>query len=206
LELSLVSFIDFNLSLADCCLALSAEERGRADRFVRDQDRRAYIISHFELRRLLGEKLNVAPQDLKFSADEHGKPYLPDYCENVHFNISHSGDYCLIGISGEKIGVDIEKMSDKSDFMGISERFFARNECLYIKCRALAERQLAFYQIWTLKEAYVKAIGKGIVYGFEKFSVVSQGAELVSGIDGFSLGLMELPPDGYIAAVCQLAL
>lgn len=203
LNLSLVSFNDFTKTRVECRAVLSSDELVRADRFVREQDARAYLISHAELRRLLGEHLNVAPEALVFEVDAHGKPFLVSDNENTHFNISHSGDYALIGIGEVPVGVDIERISDKSDYLAIAERFFTNDEYLYIVHQPVNRQLLAFYQVWTLKEAYVKALGRGLGYGLDTFSVVGHDMQWAPVIGGAHIKLLTAP-DGYVAAACSI--
>lgn len=179
---------------------LSKDELARADRFLHEHDRTAFTISHFELRQQLAKVVGCKPRELVFENDDHGKPHLKDF-PNVHFNLSHSGDYAVIGIADAPIGVDIERVKSEPDVMALAERFFARDEIGYIQGQEGEAQRLAFFRIWTLKEAYVKAIGKGLGYGLDTFSVIGEDHRVVANIGELKLTLIKSPPD-YVAAVC----
>ena len=176
---------------------LSQEEQQRAERFVRDDDRRSYIISHFELRRLLAQELGCAVDEIVFNTNDHGKPALKNF-SGLHFNLSHSGDCAFIALCDQEIGVDIEHHSDKSDLLAIAKRFFTEDEYLYV-CNQ-EDRLVSFYTIWTLKEAYVKALGRGIAYGLNNFTVVSAGLSIVESVDGWCLRQFDVVAN-YSAAI-----
>ena len=197
LHTDIVHFLDFTGDMTILLSSLSAAEQQRAQRFVRESDRCAYIISHAELRRLLSEKLTDSASNLEILVDEHGKPYV-DNDQNIHFNLSHSGDYALIAISDEgAVGVDIEHHDAKPNHLAIAQRFFTHNEYLYISSQS--DQLVAFYEIWTYKEAYVKAIGRGIAYGLDSFSVVSPQLQLLNCVDEWSIKTI-IAPQGYSAA------
>jgi len=201
LNVTLIHFDQFDSDLSVYQVALSLEERQRAERFLREQDRRAYVITHYELRRLLAEQLNVEPSHLEIVADEHGKPYLPNYSDSVCFNISHSGECALIAIADVPVGVDIEKKNEKSDFLAIAERFFTQDEFSYISGKPYSDQKDAFYTVWTLKESFVKAVGQGIVYGLDKFSVISPEMLIKESVESMQLQVIEAP-EGYMGAIC----
>ncbi|MBL8113616.1 MAG: 4'-phosphopantetheinyl transferase superfamily protein [Acidobacteria bacterium] len=111
-------------------------------------------------RTVLGAWTGTAPEHLVFVDGPHGKPALPGGPE---FNVSHSGDAVLIGVvDGIPIGVDVERVREKPNLDGIARRFFSAPEAAYLESLAPEARTNAFYRLWTLKEALVKAIGTGI--------------------------------------------
>lgn len=177
---------------------LSDAERARAGRFLREADAVAYIISHAELRYALAKILNCAPVAIEIETDQHGKPFLP-HAKHVYFNLSHAGGYALIAVSqAGAVGVDIEKINPKTDCLAIAKRFFAQEEYLYILS---SESQTdAFFRVWTLKEAFVKAVGRGLAYGMDNFSVVSSEKRLMSQVEDYQLQTIDVP-HGYVGAV-----
>lgn len=198
-QTQLIHFTPFSTAdVAEFKAQLPEGERQRAERFVRESDQRAYIIAHFELRRLLAISLGCSLDEVNIITDEHGKPHLADQSQ-LFFNLSHAGDYALVVLSDEgEVGVDIERHDGKPDFLAIAKRFFTSDEYLYIE--AQADQLLAFYTLWTYKEAYVKAIGRGIAYGMNNFSVVSADLQLLSEVDQWSINPVSAP-SGYSAAV-----
>lgn len=104
---------------------------------------------------IIYKMLNNKNFDIKVT--EFGKPYLANY-PNIHFNISHSGDKIIFILCQRSVGIDIEIVKDIN--LGGKDRFFSKGEWNYI----LSSGNIlsAFYEIWTLKEAYVKYLGIGL--------------------------------------------
>ncbi len=200
-EIQLIDFADRRIELAAMRRLLSEKERARAERFLRESDARSYIISHAKLRQLLAERLGCALKDLVIAIDEHGKPFLnADLGQALYFNLSHAGRYALVAMSKTSpVGVDIEKINSKVDFLAIAERFFTSQECAYINDREVEQQADIFFRIWTLKEAYVKAIGRGLAYGLDKFSVISS-QQLATHIEDCQIQSIATP-SGYSGAV-----
>jgi phosphopantetheinyl transferase len=104
-------------------------------------------------RAALSAWLGVPDQELRFAKGPKGKPYLPDW-PGVHFNVSHSGALFACAISAEaEVGVDVELIRDVPEKKEIAERYGLD-----------AGR---FFETWTQREAYLKALGVG-VYGLEE--------------------------------------
>lgn len=120
-------------------------------------------------RNILGKHLNVDSDSLVICKNEFGKPYLKDY-PNTHYNISHTKGAIVCAISDEPVGADIERV--KKFNKRITERFFTKNEQNYISNKENQEERFA--EIWTMKEAYVKWIGKGMAIPFESFDVMDR--------------------------------
>ena len=153
---------------------LNSEERTRAARYVRPHDRDAFIVARGTLRRIMGGYLWLAPQALKFDYNEFGKPYLRNGGASppLHFNVSHSGAFALYAFSIDgRIGIDVEQMRSDVELESIAQRYFARAEALEL-CALPQEHQLAaFFHCWVRKEAYLKASGRGIGAGLDRFEV-----------------------------------
>lgn len=142
-------------------LLLSADERARADRFRRDRDRDRYIVGRGMLRTLLGRYLRADSSSLRFHYSPHGKPELPD--APLHFNLAHSHDLAVLAIAEHgPVGVDIEWLRGIRERDGIVGRFFSEPEQRVYEALPEALRLHAFFRGWTGKEAYLKAIGKGL--------------------------------------------
>ena len=140
---------------------LSSDEIARADRFRFPQHRRRFIVARGILRQLLGDYLSVAPHSLNFAYEARGKPFLTGEDTNIKFNISHSQEYALFGFTRKYlIGVDLEYQRSM-DCLKIAERFFLPQEFEIIR-QAASERTKLFFQLWTAKEAYLKALGTGL--------------------------------------------
>jgi len=148
---------------------LNAEEITRADRFHFERDRRRFIAARAQLRLILGKYLAQDPQAITFSYGERGKPHV---AESVEFNISHSEELAIVAVAHERsLGVDVEAIRTMEDIEGISRRFFSARENAALLNIPLDEQSEAFFRCWTLKEAYIKAIGDGLAYPTESFDV-----------------------------------
>lgn len=153
---------------------LSEDERRRADRFRFEPDRIRFIAARSALRQILGEYLETRPQSLEFSYAAKGKPELAGAhgTSAIRFNLSHSRDLALLGVTrGYRIGVDVEFMDSERAGEQIAERFFSAMEVGTLRALPANEKLRAFFQCWTRKEAYVKAIGGGLSIPLRSFDV-----------------------------------
>ncbi|HSE96696.1 MAG TPA: 4'-phosphopantetheinyl transferase superfamily protein [Blastocatellia bacterium] len=153
---------------------LADDERKRAARFHLQRDRRWYIAAHASLRRILGRYLDKDPSRIQFDYGKNGKPHLS--CENdtdgLCFNLSCSHGIALIAVTrGLEVGVDVERIEADVDIERMAERFFSAREREAVTSLPEARRREAFFACWTLKEAYVKAIGAGLSVAPESFDV-----------------------------------
>lgn len=155
--------------LPQCASLLSDDERKRADRFHHVRHRHRFIKTHSLLRRILGHYLDSPPDSLCFVRDDNGKPGMNKtglgkrVPPNIYFNLSHSHDAVLVGIAPDRpIGVDIEYIRPLSNMKAIAARFFSEAEYQAIQAFPLDEQNAGFFKFWTMKEAYLKATGKGL--------------------------------------------
>jgi 4'-phosphopantetheinyl transferase len=151
---------------------LSPDEQERADRFVFDRDRRRFATARSLLRRILAPYVGAAPADLRFSCDEYGKPSLTGLATAPAFNVSHSGEAAVFAISrAGEVGVDVEAVRPMTDAEQIAGRFFAPGEVERLRALPAALQQEGFFECWTRKEAFVKAIGEGLSHPLDSFEV-----------------------------------
>ena len=153
---------------------LSPDERDRADRFVFERDQRRFIAARGLLRRLLGIRLGAEPDSLQFEYGERGKPFLAARMgqSDVSFNVAHSQGHAVFGLtSGASLGVDVEVVRQLHDAPAMAERFFSLKERDQLRALPPSQREVAFFLCWTRKEAYIKALGAGLAYPLEHFSV-----------------------------------
>jgi 4'-phosphopantetheinyl transferase len=187
---------------------LSEEEQKRADRFHFERDSSRFIVGRGMLRSLLGTYLQVAPDGIKFRYSAKGKPMLANVEQGLHFNLSHSGGLALYAIASEPVGIDLEQIRPLSDAEQLAKRFFTPAEAEAIATLPMAQKQAAFLNAWTRKEAYLKATGDGLA-GLDEVEVSlipGMPAKLVA-IQGNSelasqwfIGEL-YPHPGYVAAV-----
>jgi 4'-phosphopantetheinyl transferase len=149
-------------------LLLNENELARAERFRTEQARRSFIVARGALRCLLGGYLGQSPQTISIESGAQGKPQV----SGLQFSISHSFQIALLAFSKEcEVGVDVEKVRSLPDRDQITERFFSPGEAAELKGIAAEERDLAFFNCWTRKEAYVKAVGRGLQVPLHEFRV-----------------------------------
>jgi 4'-phosphopantetheinyl transferase len=143
---------------------LSTDEQERAVKFYFDKDRLMYVLCRGILREILGGITGGAPEKLSFALQNNGKPFL-DTAVNppLYFNVSHSEDAFLIGISREtELGVDIEKIRERKKMDDVISRFADRDVTQrYTSFRGPGKIEY-FYRWFTAKEAQGKALGIGI--------------------------------------------
>ncbi len=134
---------------------------------------KAYKHSDAMLSSLLGElvakyaiakNFNIPIKEIVFNKVKNGKPIVSGH-KNIYFNISHSKNIVICAVSNSVIGIDIESLDRDVKFKSLTKRFFSEQE---IK---LVNNSTDFLNIWTLKEAYLKAIGTGISGGLQNFTV-----------------------------------
>lgn len=153
---------------------LSTDELATAARFHLEADRRRYIVAHAALRLLLGQYLGTAPQEIEFHLGPNGKPAVlaARTCSGVEFNLSHAHDLVLIALASERrVGIDVEFVRPVPDAEDIVQRFFSEKERTAFFALPAELRQEAFFNGWTRKEAFVKALGAGLGYPFDSFDV-----------------------------------
>jgi 4'-phosphopantetheinyl transferase len=153
---------------------LSIDEQQRAARFHFARDRQNYGATRALLRSLLGAYLQASPRELSFQYSDKGKPGLDSrhYGRRLVFNVSHSGDFALLGFSSRNaIGVDIEKIRVDFDSRAIAERFFSAREQKELSQIPADQQHRAFFRCWTRKEAFIKAIGEGLSHPLDQFDV-----------------------------------
>ena len=131
--------------------------------------RKKQIINEFFLIKSLRSVNDELAMPLNIETNSYGKPYIPGYPYN--FNLSHSDDLLICGISDLELGVDAEKKVKPERVEKVAKRFFAEEEQDYIA--SAEDPSSAFTEIWTKKEAYVKALGTGGSTPLNSFSVVS---------------------------------
>jgi 4'-phosphopantetheinyl transferase len=150
--------------------SLSAEEKARADRFVRASDRDRFIFAHGMLRSILARYTGCRPRQIVLKTNAYGKPALagPTGPEGLRFNLAHSGDMVLVALGrDDDLGVDVEFIRSMSDLHQMIKRCFSQEEQRYFGRLPEDQMQRTFFIYWTLKEAYLKGIGLGLSYPLE---------------------------------------
>ena len=149
---------------------LSPDEQSRAARLVKCEDRRRFAAAHVAVRQILGRYVDTAPDAIGFLIDEAGKPHLnvPNRA-GLAFSLSHSAGCGLLAVTGGRaVGVDIEMMRTLDDLPGMAKQImsdaeWAEFEPLLADSAGSGSAHEAFFKLWVLKEAVLKAIGTGLL-------------------------------------------
>ena len=159
---------------------LAPDEHARAARFLYEDDRRRYTVARGVLRTLLGRYLGVDPASLVFRYGVHGKPSLVQTPggRDLRFNLSHSYGLALHAFAvGREVGVDVERVRQKTDVMGVARHSFSPAEVDALTNLPAGKQREAFFNCWTRKEAFIKAHGEGIALGLSRFDVTLRPGE-----------------------------
>jgi 4'-phosphopantetheinyl transferase len=191
---------------------LSADERGRADRFRLEQLQRHFVAGRGRLRSILGRYLAAGPEQLEFQYGPRGKPALasPWDRSGIHFNMSHSQGLALVAVAGDReLGTDVEYVRPMRNLAHLVERYFSADENRQWRQLPPEEQLAGFFRAWTRKEAWLKAVGTGLAFPLEQVSV-SLAADQAAGIDTIDGDPQEArqwsldcsqPAAGYVAAL-----
>lgn len=160
------------------------------------------------LRRVLSAYLGLPPADVLLTEGEHGRPVLaPGHAQSLGFNWSHSGEHALIAVGRHiRPGIDIERQRERPRALEIARRYFTTEESAALSALSPDQRHVAFLELWTAKEAVLKALGRGIAFGLHRLSISSGcGALDLQRLEGDDAGAWQLhrlePGPALIAAL-----
>lgn len=150
---------------------LSPREVHRCSRYRFRKDKIRFSVGRLVLRRLFKNYLSAYANPFDFVFNEFGKPSLLYYPE-LKFNLSHSGDYILIGVGKEyELGVDTEVYNETIDHLDLAKSVFSLEEQSALSHLPIGERIHGFYRCWSMKESVIKAVGIGLQLPLDQFSV-----------------------------------
>ncbi len=207
MEICVIRILDISEEKLDyLCLLIDSEKKCKIEKFVNKKDKIRTLIGEILIRTIIVERLNISNKYIRFNKNQYGKPCLEGY-PNFNFNISHSGEYVICAIDDNPIGVDVEEMKP-IECEEIAKNFFTAKEFNYIVNQDLKFQLDRFYEMWTLKESYIKCCGQGLSIPLKSFSIeVCQYENIKVIINNeykehtFKLFDIEL---GYKVAVCSL--
>jgi len=153
---------------------LSNDEIDKVNRFIFEKDRITHTVSQGMLRYILGTYLNLNPEEIIFNQNEYGKPFISEEQnpDNIQFNLSHSGDMIIYAISkGRNVGIDIQKIKDSGSIADIVDHYFSETEKAAFRSLPDEQKLSGFHSCWARKEAYIKALGFGLSYPLNSFSM-----------------------------------
>jgi 4'-phosphopantetheinyl transferase len=191
---------------------LSLDEKARAERFYFEKDRDHFIVGRGLLRTIISYYLKVEPAQIIFFYEEYGKPALKSELRDktFEFNLSHSKGLALYIFSwNRKVGIDVEYIHSMPDMDDFAERFFSPRESAFINSLSGQQKEIAFFKLWTCKEAFLKANGNGLTVPINEveISLESEGSVTLEAIgeekEQISHWQLEIfnPVQGYQAAL-----
>jgi len=148
-------------------LYTSGDEQERIKRFKKYEDALRGLTARILLRIIVASLFGKKNNSIYFGKNEYGKPFLID-AKDFHFNLSHSGDWVVCAVDNMPVGIDVEKIRDID--LNLSERFFTKEEHNYLASMDGFKRTETFFELWTLKESYIKAEGRGLAIPLSSFS------------------------------------
>lgn len=159
-------------SVTDLRGDLPIDESREADQLRLPSRRDEFIRQRAALRRLLGWYLDQQPSRVHITRGSNGKPALGGTKARLTFNVSHSGPHMLIGVTSERqIGVDVQVIKPGTKCVDLARRFFSTAEQKLLASVQPVQLERAFFDLWTLKEAWLKGTGAGISAGLDRFTI-----------------------------------
>jgi 4'-phosphopantetheinyl transferase len=166
---------------------LPPEERSRAEQFMLLNDRVAFAAGRVLVRRMLSSYFGTPTPDWRFLLNSHGKPEVARLSgsPDVRFNLSHSAGIVVAACSLERdIGIDVENTWNQLDFLEVARSQFSKREIATLESLSGEAQRDAFFALWTLKEAYTKAIGTGLSRSLADFSFSLDPPTISFSVDG----------------------
>jgi len=188
---------------AQAAAVLQVDELRRAQRYHRAEDYYRFLLGRAALRLVMGAYVGLPPASLHFEPGVNKKPLLRE-APVLHYNVSHAGDWVLLAVAGAEVGIDVERFDPLFAFQDLLDHSFSPAEKTFIE-RSPVPHQ-AFYQLWTRKEAFVKATGRGIDAEFSQVPALD-GEHHLAGSDQVPRWVVSSfeAAAGYAAAVAYPA-
>jgi 4'-phosphopantetheinyl transferase len=155
-------------------LLLDDDERARAARFHFERDRQAYFAAHALARAMLSGQMSRPPSSCRFATNAHGKPEVlrEPGTPPLRFNLSHTRGLVAVALTLEHdVGIDVELVDAKRFSFDLAARTFAPAEVDLLRATPAADQPAALFAIWTLKEAIIKAMGRGLSMPLADFAL-----------------------------------
>jgi phosphopantetheinyl transferase len=169
LEIFYADTRDLSSRYTDIQKYISGNEQARADKFHFDQDRETYITCHAMLRLVLAQFLNLNPLEISYKIGSNNKPGIKD--DPVYFNVTHTREAFAFTVSREfNVGIDLENINQDIEISSVARSYFSKKEREYIFNLATGSKE-RFFQLWTRKEALLKALGTGIINNLTEVEV-----------------------------------
>lgn len=148
---------------------IDTDKKDKILSYRRQEDAHRSLMADWLLRYVLITHHNFTNQEISFQYSYYGKPTLKEQ-HTIHFNTSHAGAWVVCAIDKNEIGIDVEKIIPTD--LQVAEHYFSKKEQRYLTALPNAAQLSAFFQLWTLKESFVKMIGEGLSIPLDTFSIL----------------------------------
>ncbi len=148
-------------------LEISEDRKKQIEKYVFREDALRSLVAELLVRHILRKDYGVANRQIEFEYNQYGKPYVRGI-KSFYFNLSHSGKWVVCATDCQSVGVDVEQI--KPIDIQIAHRFFSDLESKDLDKQAEKDKLDYFYDIWVLKESYIKMAGKGLHIPLNSFS------------------------------------
>lgn len=153
---------------------ISLDKKERVEKFFRKEDAVRCLLADLLIRYILIKNFRLHSKDISFQYTAYGKPSLKSF-DNIHFNVSHSGKWIVCVTDDQPVGIDIELI--KPVDLEIAEHYFSAAEKQQLFSFPASKQTSFFYELWTLKESFIKQHGKGLSIPLDSFSVLPDGKD-----------------------------
>lgn len=161
--------------ISDLLENVSSRKKNQLEKYINREDIYRSLFADILVRTMICRFSGLQNVDLRIEYDRFGKPYL-DNVSNLCFNVTHSGEWVAIVLGEGLVGIDIEQIQ-KIDYVRIARRFFSVDEVRDLEELPVEEQLEYFFDLWTMKESFVKALGFGLNFEMSKFTVFRVGEE-----------------------------
>jgi 4'-phosphopantetheinyl transferase len=159
---------------------VTPEKKARLKRFVREEDRLRGLFADLLIRDAIRQRIGLSNEEILFDSNYYGKPFLTGR-EDVRFNLSHSGVWVVGCIDDRAVGIDVEEIQPID--LDISENYFSKDE--HQDLMAKPDKFDYFFTLWSLKESYIKILGKGLSHPLNTFSMkFLSPREIIMNVEG----------------------
>lgn len=194
-------YVDLDAPGAAAAATLDSAERARAASYLRPQDGLRFAASRAALRLVLAGYLDAAPADLQYRIGPRGRPHVAG--DEVWFSLARSDGVALIAVSRMPVGADVERVQPRPGLTDLAAARFTPREAAGIAAGCCGPALQSFYRHWTVKEAYLKAVGLGVP-GLRDVELACSARPTLylarRPVDGWSLSAVNAPA-GYVAAI-----
>jgi len=150
---------------------LAASDQRRASNIHLERPRKAFVLGRLLLRATVGRVAGIAPDDVGIELEPTGRPVLTGALSEYFVSIAHSGSQVLAGVANRRIGLDVEQLREAGPSPRLVARVCSPDELRVLEGMVGADRAAAFMTLWARKEAYGKAIGRGLDFPLRAVTV-----------------------------------